>query len=168
MDIQKTYEGAKADAKTNYFQTATQATVDFRKNLWRGTRELRDWLLTPPPPEVPTPVRTSYCYSAFQDVLCYRQPVPGWEHRLVAYQGTNAAPPPVAVTQELKSHASSDQMLPQNRVANAKPVFVTIPPEVKGTESAKADAAATPPAAAEAVVDPAHETLPNPALAPQL
>jgi len=74
------------------------------------------------------PVEASYCYSAYQDILCYRSPMPGWEYRLVSYQGTDAAPPPAAMMQPMPKQQADAGMAPEKRVASTKPVFEKIPP----------------------------------------
>lgn len=38
----------------------------------------------PPPP--PLPIASSYCYRTMADIVCYRDPQPGAESRLVGYQ----------------------------------------------------------------------------------
>lgn len=117
--------------------------------------------LTPMPKEVPKPVTSSYCYHTLQDILCYRMPMPGWENRLVAYQGTDAPPPPPATMELMAKGAVVAAPLPQARAAEAKPIFAEVPadPTVKNKNSTSD---------VPAVVDASHEQLPDPTLAPQL
>jgi hypothetical protein len=128
-----------------------------RDNAEKTTAQMRKWWLSPAADNTPRPVPASYCYHALQDVLCYRQPVAGWEHRLVAYQGTDAQTPPASVTEPLPRRAVDANKTPEKRTASAAPVFVNMPPEEK-----KADKEDT------STIDASHETLPDPALAPQL
>jgi len=138
---------------------------DLKNNVYHTTTKVKEWAMTPPMDErAPQPIQDSYCYYTLQDILCYRQPMPGWEYRLVGYQGTDAAPPAPAVMQPLPLQAEETSALPVNRVANAKPVFVTPPPEVKETQKEGTDTTAGTPA----TPDITHQQLPNPALAPQL
>lgn len=122
--------------------------------------KLRTWLIAPPPAKgAPHAIASSYCYRSLQDVLCYRQPIPGWEQRLVAYQGTNAAPPPPAMMATLPKRVIDESVLPENKVANSKPVFTTVPPPPKEEEK---NSDSMP------ILDATHEQLPNPSLLPQL
>lgn len=129
-----------------------------RDGIKQTAHRLREWWLTPLPEEHLHAVPPSYCYKALQDVMCYRQPMPGWEHRLVGYQGTNAEPPPAVVTKLLPQRQADSMKQAENRIANTKPVFVTLPPDDKKQEQT-ADPVA---------VDSSHENLPDPTLAPQL
>jgi len=145
-------------------QTALNEANDMKANIYQTSGEVKDWFLTPPPKNERVPVASTYCYKVFQDILCYRQPMPGYEDRLIAYQGTNAEPPPAAMMQPLSTQESDMSKQPANRVANAQPVFVQIPADVKDTTQDVQDKSQLPAPAA----DTAHETLPDPALAPQL
>jgi len=124
------------------------------------TDHVADWM-RPEAKPMPRPITARYCYSALQDILCYRQPMPGWEHRLVAYQPGTADPPLPAMMQPLPTHEVDVNMLPKNRAANAQPVFATPPSEISAAEKA-----ADPQPAAS--VDATHEQLPDPVMAPQL
>ena len=122
--------------------------------------KLRTWLITPAPSKKPDQsIASSYCYRSQADVLCYRQPMAGWENRLVAFQGTNAPSPLPAQTQPLPKRVADASILPANKAANAKPVFKELPPPPKA-EVKDPDA---PP-----VFDASHEQLPNPSHLPQL
>lgn len=123
-------------------------------------RQMREWWLTPLPPEPElTAVPPSYCYKVLQDVLCYRQVMPGWEQRLVGYQGTHAETPPAVVTKMLPLRTVDGAKQAELRAVNSKPVFVSIPPEEKKEDVMPQD---------PTNIDAAHENLPDPALAPQL
>jgi hypothetical protein len=135
---------------------------NIRDNVKVTERHVKDWWNYEPEILPPHPVPDSYCYRTQTDVLCYRAPMPGWEHRLVGYQGTNAAPPPLAMMQPLPAKSVDEAMLPETRVNNAKPVFVEMPPEVK--EEPKDSKEITPETAPENV----HETIADPTLSPQL
>ena len=155
-------------AKSDAGQVATNASggivavaTQLRDNIKVTGEQFRSWLITPPPGKAPDhAIATSYCYHSLTDVLCYRQPIPGWENRLIAYQGTNATPPPLAQTEPLQKHAVDASILTENKVASAKPVFKELPPAPK-EEDASPDG--QPP-----LVDPTHEQLPNPGHSPQL
>lgn len=107
-------------------------------------------------------IPSSYCYRTQGDVLCYRAPMPGWEHRLVGYQGTYAKAPPPVLMQPLPGQTVNPSMLPGNRVANAKPVFVELPPE------AKEEAPKDPAALLETDPQNVQETIQDPSISPQL
>lgn len=146
-------------ARDNVAGRANRIANNMRDGIKRTAHKLREWWLVPLPEEAgPTPVPHSYCYKALQDVMCYRSPMPGWEHRLVGYQGTGAPPPPLATTRALPQRNVDSAKQAENRVASAKPVFVNLPPEEKKTESTSEPVA----------VDSTHENLPDPTLAPQL
>lgn len=162
VDLNQEWHQGVADAKTNYVEQSTQYLSDFKNNVYKGARELRDWWLTPPEHKPPRAVPPSYCYRTFQDVVCYRQPVAGWENRIVAYQGTGAPPPPPAVTQPLPTRSANVAMQPQNRINASQPVFVNIPPAPKEEVVKPQDASVS------AAPDPSAEALPDPTHSPQL
>jgi hypothetical protein len=153
----------KQDADTNMTQQASAMAVDFKNDAYKGAQETKDWLLTPPENKPMKAVPYSYCYTVYQDIMCYRQPMPGWEDRIVAYQGTGAPPPPVSITKPLPHVLTADEKQ-EARVATATPVFAKMPNESKDDSAGVSTAKANVPAQ----VDSAHETLPDPALAPQL
>lgn len=128
--------------------------------IYETTYKVQDWAMTPPKGKgEPLPVASTYCYKAQTDVLCYRQPMPGWEGRLVAYQGTDALPPPPPVMQLLPKANKDKSMLPENRVAASKPVFPEKPPEEK--QEVKDPNAPELPSSL-------NEQLPDPSQSPQL
>lgn len=145
-------------ARDNMAARANRIANNARDGLKQTAHRLREWWLTPLPEEHLTPVPPSYCYKALQDVMCYRQPMPGWEHRLVGYQGTGAEPPAAAMMKALPQRTVDTTKQAENRVASAKPVFVNLPPDEKKAENNEEPVA----------VDSSHETLPDPTLAPQL
>lgn len=153
---------AKADAHQvakNTEGKAMQVANFMRDELKRSGEQLRSWWITPLN-DTPNSIPASYCYQAYQDILCYRQPMPGWEYRLVGYQGTFAAPPPVAMTEPLPVQQVDEGQSAVERVAAAQPVFVEMPPPVENKPVEMpddSDAAAR-----------LNETLPDPALTPQL
>jgi hypothetical protein len=133
-----------------------------KDNVRQTYQKVNEWLNVPVnPPKEPLPVASSYCYRALQDIVCYRQAMPGWEHRLVAYQGTHAAPPPPAVMQLMPKPVKNESMKPTNRVANSKPVFDKLPEAPK-------EEAITIDGNISTAPNPALEQLPDPALSPQL
>lgn len=132
-----------------------------KANFYHNVDRIADWI-RPDVPKPPQPVAASYCYSALQDILCYRAPMPGWEHRLIAYQGTGAPPPVPSTMKLLPVHVVDNTMLPETRAANAKPVFAKPPEELKTEKTEESTSVNT------GAVDATHEQLPDPALAPQL
>jgi hypothetical protein len=41
------------------------------------------------PPEAKTAVQPRYCYHTYEDIICYAQPLPGEEYRLVGFQSSS-------------------------------------------------------------------------------
>ena len=155
-------EQAKIDAQTvqgNVTENGMRVADNVRDAVKRTGEKVREWWLTPLPHPQKQAVPNSYCYRVMQDILCYRNQMPGWESKLVAYQGTSAEPPAAAITRPLPQNGSDVSNVPANRAANAKPVFVGMPADIK---EPKADAENV------TTIDSSHETLPDPALAPQL
>lgn len=112
--------------------TTTRVATHVRDSVKTGGRKLKDWWNQPPAaPAKPREVASAYCYRAQTDVMCYRSPMPGWEARLVGYQGTHAAKPPSVVTQPLPVYSDIGGQSPQTRVEAAKPVFTAPPTEAK-------------------------------------
>lgn len=145
-------------------QAATRLANDLKDNVYHTSAKVKEWANTPPPADrPPLPVKSSYCYHVLQDILCYRQAMPGYESRLVGYQGTDALPPMPVVTQLMPVPKQEVSIQPANRAANAQPVFVSLPPTVKDIR--KEDPNAT---IGNLTPDPEHEQLPDPASAPQL
>jgi hypothetical protein len=145
--------------------TSGQLLDNLKDNLRDTSNHLEDWVKTKPSGQGDSkPVASSYCYYALQDIVCYRQPMPGWEHRLVAYQGTDAKEPPSAMMEPLPKRASENNSdKPEVKAANSQPVFATMPKESTDkpdTSDQKGNSVPVP----EAV----HEQLPNPALSPEL
>ena len=133
-----------------------------KENAYATSEKLYEWMLTPPPEKSSAQaIRPTYCYHAQTDILCYRQPMPGWEGRLVAYQGTNAKAPPPPMMEPLPQQLTSAADLPANRAAAAQPVFAKPPAPLPETEKNTDATGAT-------TVDPSQEQLPNPANAPQM
>ena len=132
-----------------------------RDNLKKSGDKLREWWITSPAEKPAQPIKASYCYHVLQDIVCYRAPMPGWEHRLAGYQGTGAEPPPPAMMEAPPTMEANNQKLPSNRLVNAEPVFKEIPAplDLKKDEIDLQNSGS---------VDATHESLPNPAVAPQL
>ncbi len=162
-EVGKAVRGAvPPQAKTGAHRIANNV----RDNVRVTSRRMKEWWFYEPKPPQNRDVASSYCYRVLQDVVCYRQPMPEWEHRLVGYQGTGALPPPPSVMQPLPKRSISASNEAASRLASAQPVFVEIPPDVKEAEANGADPDKDPSVPVPA--DAAHETLPDPALAPQL
>ena len=147
---------ACGDARENGMRMADGV----KENFYATKERVEEWAKpTPKKPEQPVPA--SYCYNSYQDILCYRQPMTGWEARLVGYQGTNASAPPPAMTQPMPMRTADNQMLPENRALTAKPLA----PEVVGQRQVET---AADDEVKAITIDAAHESLPDPTLAPQL
>ncbi len=156
---------AKKDAKQveeNVGKSVTRMANNVRDRVKETNERLRDWWLTPLPSKEKKPMPNRYCYKVLQDILCYRSQMTGWENKLVGYQGANAATPTPPTTKALQFRADDPSSLPANRAEQTKPVFATMPTnddEAKNAASTSGDTV---------VIDSTHETLPDPALAPQL
>jgi hypothetical protein len=172
---------AKQDVKTvegNAERQSMRVANNMRDSIKRTSMKIREWALTPLPEEIPTAVPSSYCYKVLQDIVCYRQPIAGWEYRLVGYQGTGAKAPAAAQTEPLPSRKtekvaslsptttstleSAQANAPETndgarRAAHARPVFGNIPEEKKVDE----------PNSVESLGE-GNEPLPNPTQSPQL
>ncbi len=101
-------------------------------------------------------IAASYCYHVYQDILCYRRPMPGWETRLAGYQPITADPPPAAQMQPLAQHVQMPASCLANRVASSKPVFRLQSGARRPKKRPKIGGAA-------AVSEATHEQLPDPA-----
>jgi hypothetical protein len=143
--------------------TTTRIANHVRDNVKATGKHVKEWWSYDPnaKKEVKT-IPNSYCYRAQGDVLCYRAPMPGWEHRLVGYQGTFAQAPPPVMMQPLPGQKLDTSLLPASRVANAKPVFTELPPE------AKEEVAKDPTQLLEADPQNVQETIQDPSISPQL
>ncbi len=138
----------------NVERAGSRIADNVRDQVKKTNRKVRDWWLTPLKEPQPKVVSNSYCYRVMQDILCYREPMPGWEQRLVAYQGTHAEPPPVAMTKPLPTVKVDPAKTTAYRVNNAKPVFVSLPTEDQKKQETVDGVS---------VLDESRETLPNPA-----
>ncbi len=143
--------------------SAKQVATNVRDNVRHNTKKLKEWWFYDPEKDRKhaRAIPVSYCYAVMQDIVCYRQPMPGWETRLVGYQGTGAEPPPVATTKPLPTLAQNSAKLPENRLLSTKPVFEKIPADLE-KEKKETDGFTMP------VTDAAQEILPDPTSAPQL
>jgi hypothetical protein len=143
--------------------SAKQVATNMRDNVRHNSKKLKEWWFYDPEKDkkVARAVPTSYCYAVMQDIVCYRQPMPGWETRLVGYQGTGAAPPPVVATKPLPTLAQNTAKLPENRLISTKPVFKEMPAELDKEKKEAVDLTVP-------VTDSAQEILPDPTNAPQL
>jgi hypothetical protein len=161
QDKEAIKEQAKADAKVlqgRAEQSATRVANQVRDQVKKTSMLARKWWLTPLDNPPPTPVPPSYCYQVMQDIVCYRDAMPGMSHKLVGYQGDNTQPPPVAQTKALPALRIPKQTIGAAgaaRVANAKPVFVKIPTPVKEDKSQKQPGTA-PELGSEPLPDPTH------------
>ncbi len=108
---------------------------------WEKVRKPLGMEKAPEPASVP---QTRYCYNSFQDIVCYGEPIPGQEKRLVAYQTDKGKTGYVM---------PSDGMdVKPTKVVELKPlksVNVPTPTPVKGTTEQK-------PQLKEIIFDPAE------------
>ena len=74
---------AEGNVKRHTMRVANTA----RDNAKRTAQKLREWWLVPLPDQTPSAVPPSYCYRVWQDIVCYREALPGMTHKLVGYQG---------------------------------------------------------------------------------
>lgn len=154
----------KEDAKTaqsNVERHGSRVADNVRDSVKRTSMKLRQWWLTPLPEEMPPSVPPSYCYQVLQDIMCYRAPMPGMEHKLVGYQGDAALPPARSQTLALPSkqmNRSNTLMSGKARVEAARPVFRNMP---QASEDSAHDIA-------DVLPELGNEPLPDPALSPQL
>lgn len=153
----------KSDAKqveANVTKNSMRVADNVRDSIKRTGERMREWWITPLPNPQKHAMPVRYCYRVMQDILCYRDQMPGWENKLVAYQGDGAAPPTPATMKLMPLRA--DNTVPSGKkLDNLKPVFVSIPTEVK---EQKDQAAPANPAA----IEPAYETIQDSVLSPQL
>ncbi|MDX2074339.1 MAG: hypothetical protein SFX19_08270 [Alphaproteobacteria bacterium] len=149
-------------AEGNAERHTLRVANNLRDQTKKTAMKLREWWLTPLPNPEPPPVPPSYCYQVLQDIVCYRDALPGMTHKLVGYQGDGTPPPPTAQTKALpvsRIQKMNNAAAPDVRVANAKPVFVAPPTQVKEDKSSPVlDGAAAV----------GSEPLPDPNLSPQL
>lgn len=154
----------KEDAQTaqnNAEKHSMRVLNNVRDQTKKTAMKMREWWLTPLPEPVYPALKPSYCYKVFQDITCYRQPVPGKEHQLVGYQGDGVTNSPVAQTLALPTVEKEKQLVgtPEARAKTARPVFVTPPTAIKENKSGSA---------ADEAAALGNEPLPNPLLSPQL
>lgn len=130
-----------------------------KDSIYSTTHTVADWATKPRKKNnEKRDLASTYCYRSQTDVLCYRQPMPGWEGRLVAYQGTDALPPPPPVMVLLPKSAKGKALSAENRVAAAKPVFSSAPKEEEKTKDPNAPE----------MPNSFNEQLPDPSQSPQL
>lgn len=142
------------------WETGRSVGDNVKDSIYETKDQLKEWIFTPPKKKgEPLPIASRYCYKAQTDILCYRQPMPGWEGRLVAYQGTDALPPPPPVMELMPKATKDSRQLPENRVATAKPVFAE-PPKEEKKEAKDPNEPELP--------NSLNEQLPDPSQSPQL
>lgn len=151
-------------ARANLYAVGGKFAEQARENLYKTSYKVQEWAMTKPKPHVPSDIGQRYCYKSFHDILCYRAPLPGAEHRLVSYQGTHAEPPPQPVMTLLPTRDYDPSQQPASRVANARPVFVGLPPGVSPNDTPQEPE----PIPADIPIEEIPEELPNPVLVPQL
>ncbi len=148
--------------RSNAERHGERVANNVRDQIKETSMKLREWWLTPPPEPLPVIIPTSYCYQFLQDIVCYRAPMQGMEHRLVGYQGDMAEPPGEAQTTALpkaRLHKYAGEKGMKERVKNAKPIFVSIPVVAKEDKNS---------AMIQGEAQLGSEPLPDPNLSPQL
>ena len=166
---QQDKEAIKAQAKEdlhtvegNAERHTMRVANNVRDQIKKTSMKMREWWLTPLAAPEPTPVPPSYCYRVLQDIVCYRDAMPGMTHKLVGYQGDGTQPPPMAQTKALpvsRIPKLSASAAGAARVANAKPVFISIPTQPKEDKAVQMEGG---------VPKIGSEPLPDPSLSPQL
>jgi hypothetical protein len=154
----------KKDARqveANVTSKTMRVADNVRDSIKRTGERMREWWITPLPNPQKHAMPVRYCYRVLQDILCYRDQMPGWENKLVAYQGDGAAPPTPATMKLMPLRSDNKNSVPDKRLESLKPVFVSIPPEVR---EQKSQAAPANPAA----IEPAYEAIQDSVLSPQL
>ena len=144
---------AEAVDHANYFGESA------KEGFYSVTDHIADWM-KPTKPKPPQPITASYCYNVYQDILCYRQPMPESSTRLAGYQPLGAPPPPPVMMQPLPQPAQGAVQPAATRVASTKPVFSKLPGLPAESAKTPEDGAASP--------ETTHEQLPDPASAPEL
>lgn len=130
---------------------------NIKDSVYETAYAIEDWASTPPKGKgKPLPQAHRYCYRVQGDILCYRQPMPGMEYRLVGYQGYGAPQPPSPTMQLLPKSKLDESMTPENKLANSKPVFGVAPEGAKIVEPGEDPGAASDPSASEVLPDPTH------------
>lgn len=164
-DSKAVSDQTRKDAKqveTNVGNNATRVANNVRDQIKRTGEHVRNWWITPLPSNARQPLPPRYCYRVLQDILCYRAQMPGWEDKLVAYQGDGAAPPTPPTMRLMPLRTDSKSISPEKRIENVKPVFVSIPPEVKEEKGQDQ------PATTSGTLDPAYDTIQDSVMSPQL
>lgn len=119
-----------------------KASLDADKGVRNTTDKLREIFTYQPKKKELKPIPSSYCYRTLLDIICYSEPLPGADDRLVAYQGTvlqQPPPPPKPVMPISRpqqtagaSGAAAPNVPPPDVLPKLTPVYVVAPPEVKG------------------------------------
>lgn len=95
---------ACAPAERDYNRASGNAKSEWNtlKQRWKG------YLMPYEAKEVAAPViPSSYCYKAMQDVVCYKDPQPGMESRLVGYQEPPLIQQPIDVNASANGQVTS-------------------------------------------------------------
>ncbi|MEZ5691118.1 MAG: hypothetical protein R3D71_05590 [Rickettsiales bacterium] len=154
-------EQVKHDAKDvqgNIEKNAIRVANNVRDGIKRTGEKVREWWITPLPKKVEKPVPTRYCYRVLQDILCYRNQMPGWESKLVGYQGNNAMPPREAQMTMMSLREERLTLPIEERIAEAKPEVV-IKDKKPDDKLIKKNMSTT---------NIPSETLPDPIISPQI
>lgn len=120
------------DTITDTSYKAANTVEDNASLTWNKARDILD-LRRNPPPMPPTPRSQSrYCYNFFEDIVCYAQPIPGEENRLIAYQGNTGQTGYVLPAAKYKD--AKDSSAP----ATEKPADTTpLPPPISNSSKLK-------------------------------
>lgn len=135
--------GCAKNAAQDVHMAARQTAVNVRDQVKEVTGRVKTYFVLPAyQPAQSKPPQTAYCYRTQSDILCYRDPVPGAEMRLVAFQGVaqpDGSSQVVAVMEEPPLVTAKDRApsaRPAYRAVDPQPIFVGIAPGVAGAESA--------------------------------
>lgn len=117
-------------ACTSMAEGGEKAAHDSTAAFFETREKLKEMFTYHPKPKELKPVPTRYCYRVMQDIMCYADPQPGAEGRLVAYQGAVEVPIEAAdKPAPLARSVAPDQPI--------QPIFVMPPPAVKESSGAK-------------------------------
>jgi hypothetical protein len=88
-----------------------EGSLEIKRSVYAHRDTVKELVKPYPPPPKPglKPVRDAYCYRVMQDIMCYHEPQPGAEARLVAYQGNEIGGEGVANSGALPQMAAAVQ-----------------------------------------------------------
>ena len=116
-------------------EAVRRTSISARDNLIETKDHIGSYFILPPYEKPQNqPVASRYCYKTLADIICYADPQPSMESRLVASQGV-ATSHELPASTSLPPVAASGQDMKRERQARAQPVFVGLPPVVRSDDS---------------------------------